>query len=95
MAFYDVYWLVKDLTASEQKAYSDKVDAALLARAANHPSIFELEARCPLCKVNSPIADFKGSIREARCPHCGKSFLPEPGHLVQALYARAGLKDVV
>ncbi|KAH7336028.1 hypothetical protein BKA65DRAFT_458517 [Rhexocercosporidium sp. MPI-PUGE-AT-0058] len=93
VCFYDVYWLEEDLTAIEQQAYNLKVDEELHARAEKYPSILELEARCPHCHVNSPIADFTGSIREAVCPRCHKSFAPQPGHLVQALYARAGLND--
>jgi hypothetical protein len=91
--FYDVYWLENDLTAVERQGYDVKVDEALRARATQYPSIFELEARCPLCRGNSPIADFNGSVRQAVCPRCRQSFAPEPGHLVQALYARAGLGD--
>jgi len=93
VCFYDVYWLEEDLTAIEQQAYTLKVDEELHARAEKYPSILELEARCPHCHVNSPIADFTGSIREAVCPRCHESFAPQPGHLVQALYARAGLND--
>jgi len=93
VCFYDVYWLESDLTAAEQQAYNVKVDEALRARAEQHPSILELEARCPHCCNNAPIADFTGSIRQTVCPLCHQSFEPEPGHLIQALYARAGLSD--
>ena len=91
--FYDVYWLENDLTDVERQAYAVKRDNALRVRAAQHPSIFELEARCPLCHTNAPIADFSGSIRQAVCPRCHKPFVPQPGHLVEALYACAGLGD--
>jgi hypothetical protein len=90
VCFYDVYWLEEDLTAAERQAYNVKVDEAL-ACAQQHRSILELEARCPRCCNNAPIAKFTGSIRQAVCPLCHQSFAPEPGHLVQALYARAGL----
>jgi hypothetical protein len=93
VCFYDVYWLEEDLTTIEQQAYTLKVDKELYARAEKYPSILELEARCPHCHDNSPIADFTGSIREAVCPRCHESFAPQPGHLVQALYARVGLND--
>lgn len=93
ICFYDVFFLEKDLSSIEQEAYKVKVDEDLHARAEKLPSILELEARCPYCHVNSPIAHFTGSIREAVCPRCRKSFAPQPGHLVQALYARAGLND--
>jgi hypothetical protein len=88
VCFYDVYWLERDLTAVERQAYDVKVDEALHARAAQYPSIFELEARCPLCRGNSPIADFNGSVRQAVCPHCRQSFgrARPPG--AGAVYAR-------
>ncbi|KAH7129814.1 hypothetical protein B0J13DRAFT_132574 [Dactylonectria estremocensis] len=93
MCFYDVYWLEKDLKESERKAFDTKVDEAILSRAAHWPSIFEFEALCPLCGKSAPIANFAGSIRRAICPQCRGSFEPEPGHLMQALYMRAGLGD--
>jgi hypothetical protein len=95
VCFYDVYWLESGLKDVERKAYDRKVDEELRARAAEYPSIFELETRCPRCQTNSPIAEFKGNIHQAVCPCCHHSFEPEPGHLVQALYARAGLNIVV
>ncbi|POR37004.1 Uncharacterized protein TPAR_02794 [Tolypocladium paradoxum] len=93
MTFYDVYWLAGELTAAERRAYDVTVDEAVRARAVQHPSILELEARCPRCRVNAPIADFKGNVYRALCPGCRESFAPQPGHLVQALYARAGLGE--
>ncbi len=94
VCFYDVYWLDSDLTEREQQAFSDKADELLRARAEQVPGIFNLEARCPLCRADSPIARFRGNIRRAACPACHQSFAPEPGHLMQALYARAGLSDL-
>ncbi|PMD24550.1 hypothetical protein NA56DRAFT_566863 [Hyaloscypha hepaticicola] len=93
VCFYDVYWLESDLTEVERQAYDTEVYESLRARSVEHPSILELEARCPLCCANAPIADFRGNIRQAVCPHCNQSFTAEPGHLVQALYTRAGLGD--
>jgi hypothetical protein len=92
--FYDVYWLEDDLTASERHQYDVRVDEALQARAEQYPSLLQLESQCPLCRVSSPIVRYTGSIRAAVCPSCGQSFQPQPGHLVQALYARAGLSVV-
>jgi len=94
MKFYDVYWLESDLTEAERRAYTTKVDEELRRRAEDHPGIFELEYRCPECKENAPLSEFTGNIREAKCPNCKKSFKAEAGHLVQALYLRAGLGDV-
>jgi hypothetical protein len=94
VGFYDVYWLECDLTAGERRAYNVQVDEVVRARAQQHSSILEFEARCPRCCNNAPIADFTGSIRKAVCPLCHQSFTPEPSHLVQALYAQAGLSDV-
>lgn len=95
MCFYDIYWIERDLTIAERLAYDRKVDDAFHAQASKFPSVLELEVQCPLCRKNSPIAHITGNIRLAICPSCGKSFKPEPGHLVQALYAKAGLGDVV
>ncbi|OIW32948.1 hypothetical protein CONLIGDRAFT_676771 [Coniochaeta ligniaria NRRL 30616] len=94
VCFHDIDWLESDLTTAEKQAYQSRVDKELRERAEKHPSILELEARCPRCRANSPIADFTGSVRHATCPQCRRSFAPEPGHLVQALYAHAGLGDI-
>jgi hypothetical protein len=91
--FYDIYWYESDLTPAERAAYDRNVDNAVRDRALQHPSIFDLKAKCPHCRVASPIALFTGRIRCAVCPQCEGSFAPEPGHLVQALYARAGLRE--
>ncbi|KAM0417077.1 hypothetical protein ACHAPT_012915 [Fusarium lateritium] len=93
MGFYDVYWLESDLTDDEREAYKAKVDEKLRSHSSEYPSIFELDTRCPLCLEIAPIREFSGNIRQATCPRCCKSFHPEPGHLVQALYAQAGLGD--
>ena len=97
MCFYDIYWYESDLTAGERQAYNAKVDKALRDRLDNHrSSILELEVRCPRCCKMAPIAQYTGSIRKAVCPfkQCGRSFVPEPEHLIKALYSRAGLCDV-
>ncbi|ENH73627.1 hypothetical protein FOC1_h10016779, partial [Fusarium oxysporum f. sp. cubense race 1] len=43
----------------------------------------------------SPLAEFRGSVRRASCPKCQGLFEPDAGNLVEALYLRAGLNDVV
>jgi hypothetical protein len=93
--FYDVFWLEANLTTAERQAYNIKVDKELRAHAENHPSILKLEAQCPICRELGPIADFGGNVRQAVCPRCNKSFIPEADHLVKALYVRAGLGDVI
>ncbi len=93
--FYDVYWLESDLTPTERAAYNRKADEAVQAQAAENPSVFAMEVRCPLCRTSSSIPSFRGSIRRATCPQCQGSFAPEPGYLGQALYARAGLGEAV
>lgn len=97
VCFYDVYWLESGLNDEERREYDRQVEEELRARAEEYPSIFELEYRCPLCLTSSAIAKFKGDIYHAvcPCPDCGKSFQPEPGHLMEALYARVGLSTVV
>ncbi|EMD69638.1 hypothetical protein COCSADRAFT_166614 [Bipolaris sorokiniana ND90Pr] len=81
MCFYDVFWYEEELTLEEKHAYASKLDG-------------ELEMQCPLWGGNSCIGDFTCSMRLAVCPHCRRSFRPEPGHLMQALYVRAGL-DII
>ena len=95
VCFYDVYWLEKDLTDTEWQAYMDRVDQELHARAEQYPSILDLEARCPHCHKNAPIAHFSGNIRQAECPRCHKSFVPQSDHLLQALYSRRGIGGTV
>ena len=94
MRLYDVFWFAAYLLPEERKAYDVEVDQAVNSRANNHPGIFVFEIRCPLCRNNASIKSFKGSIRRAACPNCNQSFEPQPGYLVQALYARAGLHDI-
>jgi hypothetical protein len=57
VCFYDVYWLESNLTSAERKAYDTQAYEALRAHSVEHPSILELEARCPRCYANAPIAD--------------------------------------
>jgi hypothetical protein len=93
--FYDVFWLQRKLTEKERESYDLKAYEVLRTRAEQHPSIFELEVRCPRCSTDSPIANFFGNIREVVCPRCDQSFAPEPGNLMQALYVRNGPSDSV
>lgn len=92
--FFDVFWFEGDLTLGERAAYDRSADAAVQGYAAEHPSMLGFESVCPLCRVASPIASFTGNIRRAVSPRCRGSFAPEPGQLVRALYAKAGLGDV-
>jgi hypothetical protein len=89
--FYDVFWYESDLTPSERAAYDAKVEEKLRTYTTSYPSLLELEAMCPLCQRISLISDFTGNAREASCPRCLYSFVPQPGNLLQVLYARAGL----
>lgn len=92
--FFDVFWFEGDLTPGERAAYDRSADAAVQGYAAEHPSMLGFESVCPRCRVASPIAAFTGNIRRAVCPRCRGSFAPEPGQLVRALYAKAGLGEV-
>jgi hypothetical protein len=89
--FYDIYWLLSELSDEEEAAYADANDKAFRKFASRYQSILELHAQCPRCDQSAPIADFRGDIREAVCPNCGDDFAPDPSHLLQALYARNGL----
>ncbi|KAH8805208.1 hypothetical protein F5884DRAFT_859817 [Xylogone sp. PMI_703] len=91
--FYDVYWLEDDLSDTERQAYKDRQDEEWRTRTKQYPSLLELEAQCPHCLQNTPIGNFNGSIREAECPCCHKSFAPRSDHLLHALYARGGQHD--
>ncbi|EWZ79700.1 hypothetical protein NW765_004422 [Fusarium oxysporum] len=95
LSFYDVYWVESELTDAERQAFDTQVDEELRRRAEEHESIFELEYRCPRCKDTSPLAEFRGSVWRASCPKCQGLFKPEAGNLVEALYLRAGLNDVI
>lgn len=89
MSFYDIYWLEKDLTKKERKEYNFRVDSTLRAGATKYSSILDIEINCPICNVNSPVADFAGSdIRQTTCPRCYQSFTPELEHLLKALDVR-------
>lgn len=89
--FYDVFWHESSLTTAQRNAYSSQVDEALRTHAGRNPGIQNFEMYCPQCRRAAPITTFSGSVRCARCPLCQQTFLPEPGHLMQALYLRAGL----
>lgn len=89
--FYDVFWYESDLIPSERAAYNENVDRRLRTYTAQFPSLLDLEATCPLCREISLLSQFTGNAREAKCPRCSGLFVPQPGDLVQALYARAGL----
>ncbi|KAL3461818.1 hypothetical protein BJX64DRAFT_299995 [Aspergillus heterothallicus] len=91
MRFYDVFWYEHTLPLEDRQAYRDKADRDFLTGTMQHPAILDLEATCPLCEHSSFLGDFTGTLRSAICPHCEGSFAPEPGYLMQALYARAGL----
>lgn len=93
--FYDIYWFESDLTPAERAAYHRRVDNTVQRHAQQHSSVFSLEAMCPHCRFASPLASFTGSIRRAVCPRCQRSFATEPGHLIQALYAKAGFGETV
>lgn len=95
LRFYDLWWHKSDLFSSEVAAYHAHVDAEVRRHASKYPSLFELGVTCPLCDESSPVADFTGRIRGAICPRCRGSFEPKPGHLVQALYIRYGIKEDV
>ncbi|GAD99608.1 hypothetical protein NECHADRAFT_97479 [Paecilomyces variotii No. 5] len=91
--FYDVYWLERDLSDQEKAAYNEECDKRLNTIRSRYSSIFELEASCPCCRATPSISEFRGSIREAECPCCHQKFKPEPGYLLQAIYARARLGE--
>ncbi|KAL4748441.1 hypothetical protein BDW72DRAFT_214824 [Aspergillus terricola var. indicus] len=94
MRFYDVFWYEHDLKPEDRQAYKEKAARDLNDSLAPCPAILQLEATCPHCQQNSFISHFTGSVYMATCPRCGQEFAPQPGYLMQALYARAGLGRV-
>ena len=71
--------------------YNRIVDEKIRTYTAQFPSLLKLEATPPLCQSISLVSGYTGNAREAKCPCCLHSFVPQPGDLIQALYARAGL----
>ncbi|KAL2831357.1 hypothetical protein BJY01DRAFT_254256 [Aspergillus pseudoustus] len=94
MRFYDVFWYEDDLPLEDREAYRDESDRYFIDKTLQYPAILDLEASCPHCEQNSFLGDFRGTLRSAVCPNCERSFPPQPGYLMQALYARAGLRGV-
>lgn len=86
--FYDIFWLEQDLSLVEQEAYYQEVELNLHQHITqHHPSILKLHSRCPNCQDSAPISQYTGTVRCAECPTCEQWFEPQPGHLMDALYA--------
>jgi hypothetical protein len=85
MCFYDIFWFQSDLDQTELDAYDVNAQRVLRDHAREYPSVFRLEAQCPLCRANEPVSRFHGNVRQATCPSCRGSFKPETDHLLRAL----------
>ncbi|KAF4480420.1 hypothetical protein CGGC5_v011009 [Colletotrichum fructicola Nara gc5] len=84
MRFYDVYWLLADLTPMERQAHSSEIDAEVSRLAKQYPGIFDLKLRCPHCGADTPLSGFVSnadSIRRVQCVKCPRTFTPEPEYL--------------
>jgi hypothetical protein len=93
MEFYDVFWYEDELPEEVQEAYRAWSSSKVSKKAGLFPGVYDLEARCPRCHHSSRIGEFEGTIHKVVCPRrdCREDFHPEPGHLLQAIYMRAGL----
>lgn len=93
MEFYDIFWYEHELTEEVREAYKTWSGSKVAKQVASFPGVYDLEARCPRCHHSSRIGDFEGTIHNVVCPRqdCREDFQPKPGHLLQAIYMRAGL----
>ncbi|KAK2776648.1 hypothetical protein CKAH01_12298 [Colletotrichum kahawae] len=84
MRFYDVYWVLADLTPMERQAHSSEIDAEVSRLAKQSSGIFDLKLRCPHCEADTPLSGFVSnadSIRRVQCVKCPRTFTPEPEYL--------------
>ena len=83
--FYDVYWTIDDLTEGEKMAFEEKGIERARELLQTFPSIKELSYKCPTCSERSKVGEFSGSILEANCPRCDKSFKPTNEDIIKNL----------
>ncbi|KFA53226.1 hypothetical protein S40293_09761 [Stachybotrys chartarum IBT 40293] len=89
MRFYDVYWLMADLSREELEAWKTHGVERGSGRISSLVESFQvIPVDCPHCKKSAPAGDYDGSWYEARCKACGWNFKPTLSALVQSLYER-------
>ena len=89
LSFYDVYWELEDLLASEIAAFQSKSRDLGQELLQTLPSTLQnLPYECPECLQLSPAAEFTGHLLKATCPKCHQSFKPAVLGLMRSLYTR-------
>ncbi len=74
MTFVDVYWKEADLDEEDRRTW------ALFGSSVSASMVGSLEglrtalSRCPSCERESPVVNFTGNLREAKCPRCEHVF---------------------
>lgn len=74
LQFIDVFWESNSLTFSEKtfyKEYGKQIAQLLIFR---YTGLQNAEYKCPICKTNSLVSQFVGSLKEAACPKCNGKF---------------------
>ena len=88
MKFFDVYWIKKDLTQGEKKAYEVRALEKAEQLHKQYPSVDDLIFQCPLCNQNSRVGSYEGNFLEAKCPRCKDIFKPKNEDLAKTLYLK-------
>lgn len=88
--FFDVFSTNVDLMKEKDDEHIRFENAALLVQQylpfKEHLSSIPFD--CPSCNGKSPIKEYSGTIFEAVCPLCNKTFKPTLKELLQCLYKR-------
>ena len=88
MKFYDVYWTLKDLKASEKQAYKEQGAERGRELLQTFPSLQDLFYKCPKCSDTSEVVQYSGNLIEAKCPKCHQKFKPTNRDILYSLYYR-------
>jgi hypothetical protein len=87
MRFYDVFWVLDDLSEDEKAAWKQHERETVSTVAGSLPPRFhELPVNCPRCQNSAPAQNYDGSWDEARCRACGGTFTPTVLALIRSLY---------
>jgi hypothetical protein len=79
LQFYDVYWVLSDLKASEIQAFRTKSgDKGRELMQKLPPGIQNLPYQCPQCHECFPVSAFITGWMGAECPKCHHRFKPTP-----------------
>ncbi|CAF0972664.1 unnamed protein product [Adineta steineri] len=82
LQFYDVYWTLNDLTASEIQAFEMKSSEKVRNLIENlPPGIKNLPYECPNCHQYSVVHTYIIHFSDAECPKCHQRFKPTPSGL--------------